>query len=95
MRCFQVIIFLQLERYYFNEVCYQTNQTQCQFHAVIKRNRATLTSDIININLNESSVFHVSGILYFKITHCYQVNFDVIKALPYILSFALLYCNFP
>jgi len=27
--------------------------------------------------------------LYFKITHCYQVYFDVIKALLYILSFAL------
>ena len=34
-------------------------------------------------------MFHVTGILYFKITHCYQVHFDVIKALPYILSFVL------
>ena len=52
MRCFQVIIFLQPERYYHSEVCYQTNQTQCQCHVVIKRNRGTLTSDIINVNLN-------------------------------------------
>jgi hypothetical protein len=39
--------------------------------------------------VDERAYFHVTGILYFKITHCYQVHFDVIKALPYILSFVL------
>jgi len=39
-------------------------------------------------------IFHVTGILYFKITHCYQVHFDVIKALPNILSFVLYLSSF-
>ena len=50
----------------------------------------TLLSYVVIVVFWECLYFSCDWIfLYFKITHCYQVYFDVIKALLYILSFAL------